>query len=346
MAFKDLGLLVVDEEQRFGVKHKERLKQLRTLVDVLTLTATPIPRTLHMSLVRRARHEHHRHPAAGPPRHPHLRDEVRPGAVKEAIERELAARRAGLLRPQPRAARSRDGEVPARSSCRRRASAWRHGQMGEGKLEKVMGTFVEKKLDVLLRTSIIESGIDIPSANTMIVNRADHFGLAQLYQLRGRVGRCRERAYAYLLVPARRAGDEGRAASGWRCCSASPSWAPGFSIASHDLEIRGAGNLLGQDQSGPIAAIGFDLYTQLLEEAVREMRGEPPRERDRAGRHAALAGAHPGRLRAGRPPAAGLLQALRPGRHRRGARRPARRAGGPLRRAAGRGRRLCRRSCR
>lgn len=151
-----------------------------------------------------------------------------------------------------------------------------HGQMGEGQLEKVMAEFVDKKFQMLLCTSIIESGIDIPSANTMIVNRADAFGLAQLYQLRGRVGRSRERAYAYLLVPAGRAVTRD-AQRRLEVLQTFNELGAGFSIASHDLEIRGAGNLLGPDQSGSIAAIGFDLYTQLLDEAVREMRGEPPR---------------------------------------------------------------------
>jgi transcription-repair coupling factor (superfamily II helicase) len=149
-----------------------------------------------------------------------------------------------------------------------------HGQMPEGRLEKVMAEFVDKKHDVLLCTSIIESGLDIPSANTMIVNRADQFGLAQLYQLRGRVGRSKERAYAYLLVPAGRTVTR-EAQRRLEVLQAFTELGAGFSIASHDLEIRGAGNLLGPDQSGNIAAIGFDLYAQLLDEAVHEMRGEP-----------------------------------------------------------------------
>jgi transcription-repair coupling factor (superfamily II helicase) len=151
-----------------------------------------------------------------------------------------------------------------------------HGQMHQGELERVMLAFTEKKFQVLLATSIIESGIDIPSANTMLVNRADTFGLAQLYQLRGRVGRSKERAYAYLMVPARR-GVTRDAQRRLEVLQNFTELGAGFSIASHDLEIRGAGNLLGPDQSGSIAAIGFDLYTQLLDEAVSEMRGEPPR---------------------------------------------------------------------
>jgi len=149
--------------------------------------------------------------------------------------------------------------------------------MAEAKLEKVMASFVEGKLDLLLATSIIESGLDIPSANTIIVNRADHFGLSQLYQIRGRVGRSRERAYAYLLVPARRPVTKD-ARKRLEVLQRFSELGAGFSIASHDLEIRGAGNLLGKDQSGHIEAVGFDLYTQLLDEAVRELKGEPPRE--------------------------------------------------------------------
>ena len=149
--------------------------------------------------------------------------------------------------------------------------------MGEGQLEKVMGRFVERELDVLLATSIIESGLDIPSANTIIVNRADHFGLSQLYQIRGRVGRSRERAYAYLLVPARRPVTKD-ARKRLEVLQRFSELGAGFQIASHDLEIRGAGNLLGKDQSGQIEAIGFELYTQLLDEAVRELKGEAPRE--------------------------------------------------------------------
>jgi len=152
-----------------------------------------------------------------------------------------------------------------------------HGQMAEGKLEEVMSRFVDKELDILLSTSIIESGLDIPSANTIVVNRADHFGLSQLYQIRGRVGRSRERAYAYLLVPARRPVTKD-AQKRLEALQKFSELGAGFKIASHDLEIRGSGNLLGKDQSGHIEAIGFDLYTQLLEEAVRELRGEAPRE--------------------------------------------------------------------
>ena len=276
VAFKDLGLLVIDEEQRFGVAHKERLKRLRKLVDVLTLTATPIPRTLHMSLAG----ARDLSIIATPPED---RRAIRtfvmkfdPAAVKEAIEQEL--RRGGQVFFVHNRVRSIEAMHRFLSELVPKARIGvAHGQMGEGKLEAVMGRFVERELDVLLATSIIESGLDIPSANTIIVNRADHFGLSQLYQIRGRVGRSRERAYAYLLVPARRPVTKD-AQKRLEALQKFSELGAGFKIASHDLEIRGAGNLLGKDQSGHIEAIGFDLYTQLLDEAVRELRGEAPRE--------------------------------------------------------------------
>jgi transcription-repair coupling factor (superfamily II helicase) len=275
VAFKDLGLLVVDEEQRFGVKHKEQIKKLRSQVDVLTLSATPIPRTLHMAMsgVREMSI------IATPPQD---RRAIRtfvmkydPPAIKEAIEREVA--RGG----QVFFVHNRVESIPAMERQLRElvpdiSIGVAHGQMGEGQLEKVMLDFTEKKFQMLLCTSIIESGIDISSANTMIVDRADTFGLAQLYQLRGRVGRSRERAYAYLLVPARRTVTKD-AQRRLEVLQRFTELGAGFSIASHDLEIRGAGNLLGGEQSGSISAIGFDMYAQLLEEAVSEVRGEPPR---------------------------------------------------------------------
>jgi transcription-repair coupling factor (superfamily II helicase) len=276
VSFQALGLVVVDEEQRFGVAHKERLKKLRKLVDVLTLTATPIPRTLHMSLagVRDLSI------IATPPED---RRAIRtfvmkfdPGAVREAIETEL--KRGGQVffvhnRVRSIGAMQRFlGELVPQARV-----GVAHGQMGEGKLEEVMARFVNKELDVLLASSIIESGLDIPSANTIIVNRADHFGLAQLYQIRGRVGRSRERAYAYLLVPARRPVTKD-AQKRLEVLQRFSELGAGFKIASHDLELRGAGNLLGKDQSGQIEAVGFELYSELLDEAVRELRGEAPKE--------------------------------------------------------------------
>ncbi|HEX7624656.1 MAG TPA: transcription-repair coupling factor, partial [Anaeromyxobacteraceae bacterium] len=276
VSFKDLGLLVIDEEQRFGVAHKERLKRLRKLVDVLTLTATPIPRTLHMSLAG----ARDLSIIATPPED---RRSIRtfvmkfdPAAIKESVEQEL--RRGGqvyFVHNRVRSIAAMEKFVTELVPKARVGVA--HGQMAQHKLEEVMGKFVAKELDVLLATSIIESGLDIPSANTIIVNRADHFGLAQLYQIRGRVGRSRERAYAYLLVPARRPVTKD-ATKRLEALQRFSELGAGFKIASHDLEIRGAGNLLGKDQSGQIEAIGFDLYTQLLDEAVRELKGEAPRE--------------------------------------------------------------------
>jgi transcription-repair coupling factor (superfamily II helicase) len=276
VAFKELGLLVVDEEQRFGVKQKEQLKRLRTQVDVLTLTATPIPRTLHMSMsgVRDMSI------IATPPQD---RRAIRtfvmkfePQVIKEAIEREVA-RGGQVFFVHNRVQSISSMERLLRELVPSISIGVAHGQMGEGQLEKVMLEFTEKKFQVLLCTSIIESGIDISSANTMIVNRADAFGLAQLYQLRGRVGRSKERAYAYLLVPARRTITRD-AQRRLEVLQNFTELGAGFSIASHDLEIRGAGNLLGEKQSGAIAEIGFDLYAQLLEEAVAELQGQPPRQ--------------------------------------------------------------------
>ncbi len=276
VSFRDLGLVVVDEEQRFGVAHKERLKKLRRLVDVLTLTATPIPRTLHMSLsgVRDLSI------IATPPED---RRAIRtfvvkfdPPAIREAIRQEL--RRGGQVFFVHNRVRSIAGmEKFLRELVPEARIGVAHGQMAEGKLEEVMTRFVTRELDLLLATSIIESGLDIPSANTVIVNRADHFGLAQLYQIRGRVGRSRERAYAWLLVPARRPVTRD-AVKRLEALQRFSELGAGFQIASHDLDIRGAGNLLGRDQSGHIEAVGFDLYTQMLEEAIRERKGEPPRE--------------------------------------------------------------------
>ncbi len=275
VSFRDLGLVVVDEEQRFGVAHKERLKKLRKLVDVLTLTATPIPRTLHMSLAG----VRDMSIIATPPED---RRSIRtfvakfdPGQIREAIEQEL--KRGGqvyFVHNRVRSIHSMEKFLRELVPGARIGVA--HGQMGEGKLEEVMSRFVSREIDVLLATSIIESGLDIPTANTIIVNRADHFGLAQLYQIRGRVGRSRERAYAYLFVPARRPVTKD-ARLRLEALQRFTDLGSGFLIASHDLEIRGAGNLLGKDQSGQIEAVGFDLYSEMLAEAVRELRGEAPR---------------------------------------------------------------------
>jgi transcription-repair coupling factor (superfamily II helicase) len=199
-----------------------------------------------------------------------------PGAVREAIETEL--KRGGQCYFVHNRVRSIAAMEKFLSELVPKARIGvAHGQMGDGKLEAVMSQFVNKELDVLLASSIIESGLDIPSANTIIVNRADHFGLSQLYQIRGRVGRSRERAYAYLLVPARRPVTKD-AQKRLEVLQRFSELGAGFKIASHDLELRGAGNLLGKDQSGPIEAVGFELYSELLDQAVRELKGEAPRE--------------------------------------------------------------------
>ncbi len=274
VAFKALGLLVIDEEQKFGVKQKEQLKRLRTTVDTLTLTATPIPRTLNMamsglrdlSLITTA-----------PADRRAIRTFVNTfdeAQIREAILREL--QRGGQVYFIHNRVHSIGGvEQRLRSLVPDVRMVVAHGQMGEGELEKAMLTFVEKRAQLLLATSIVESGIDIASANTMIVDNADEFGLSQLYQLRGRVGRGKERAYAYLLVPPNRA-ITADAEKRLEVLQAFTELGAGFSIATHDLEIRGAGSLLGKEQSGSIEAVGFDVYAQLLEEAILELRGEAP----------------------------------------------------------------------
>jgi transcription-repair coupling factor (superfamily II helicase) len=270
--FADLGLLVVDEEQRFGVRHKERIKQMRKQVDVLTMSATPIPRTLHMSLVG-------------------LRDMTvieTPPKDRMAIQTVVASWDEKLIQSALEQELERGGQVYFVHN--RVESIWEiaaklqalvpkarvtvgHGQMSEGELEKVMLKFMHHEADILVSTTIIENGLDIPLCNTILINRADRLGLSELYQLRGRVGRSNRRAYAYLLLPpeieltpiARR-----RLAA----LKEFSDLGAGFKIAALDLELRGAGNLLGGEQSGHIEAIGFELYTQMLERAVREMKGE------------------------------------------------------------------------
>jgi len=275
VSFRDLGLLVVDEEHRFGVAHKERIKKWKTDVDVLTLTATPIPRTLHMAMAGLRDMSIIQTP---PPERRAIRTFVlrfSPTEIREAILRERA--RGGQVffvhdRVESIGAVHRFLEelVPEVRI------AVAHGQMPERALEKVIARFINREIDVLLCTTIVESGLDIPNANTILVNRADALGLAQLHQLRGRVGRSSERAYAYFLVPAERALTK-NAQKRLEVVQRLSELGSGFQIASFDLEIRGAGHLLGAKQSGHIEAVGFDLYLELLEEAVAELRGEPPR---------------------------------------------------------------------
>ena len=262
----------MDEEQRFGVAHKERLKQLRKKVDVLTMTATPIPRTLNMSLVG-------------------IRDMSvieTPPRDRLAIQTQVVKFDADVIARAIRTELERGGQVyfvhNRVESIYSMANlvtrlvpeaklAVGHGQMGEDELERVMVDFVAHKFDVLLATTIVENGLDIPNANTIIINRADRYGLAQLYQLRGRVGRSDRRAYAYLLIPA----EQTLSPIARRRLAAIREFSDlgsGFRIAALDLEIRGAGNLLGGEQSGHIEAVGFDMYMKLLEETIRELKGE------------------------------------------------------------------------
>jgi len=274
--FKRLGLLVVDEEHRFGVGHKEQIKQLRTGVDVLTLTATPIPRTLEMSLTGiRDLTLLNTPPAERQPILTYV-GEHDERAIAEAIRRELL--REGQVffvhnRVQDidhAAARVRDLVPEARVAIA-------HGQMDEGSLERVVLDFWEGEYDVLVCTTIIESGIDMPTVNTLVVDRADLLGLGQLHQIRGRVGRSGQRAYAYLFHPRDRVLTE-EAYERLKTIGESTELGSGFKIAMRDLEIRGAGNLLGTGQSGHVAAVGYDLYCQMVSEVVAELKGEEVRE--------------------------------------------------------------------
>jgi transcription-repair coupling factor (superfamily II helicase) len=273
--FKSLGLIVVDEEQRFGVTHKERLKEMRSQVDVLTLTATPIPRTLQMGLAGLREISVIATPPADRLAIRTFVCHFDPELLGEAIAKELA--RGGQVffvhnRIEDLAKWAR--EIRAIAPKARVATA--HGQMSEDKLAKVMIDFVDGRYDILCCTTIIESGLDIPRANTMIVNQADRFGLAQLYQLRGRIGRSRERAFCYLVVPADRSVNP-EAQQRLAVLQRFTELGAGFQVATADLEIRGAGELLGAKQSGLVAAVGFDTYARILEEAVAELRGQPIR---------------------------------------------------------------------
>ena len=271
IGFKRLGLLVVDEEQHFGVAHKERLKQLRADVHVLTLTATPIPRTLQLALsgVRE------------------LSLITTPPVDRLAVRTYISPFDPVIIREALRRERYRGGQtfyvVPRISDLEEVAEflaeaapelkvARAHGQLPSSTLEDVMTAFYDGKYDVLLSTAIVESGLDIPNANTLIVHRADMFGLAQLYQLRGRVGRSKTRAYAYFTTPAGQRLTEG-AEKRLKVLQSLDTLGAGFSLASHDMDIRGAGNLLGEEQSGHINEVGFELYQSMLEEAVAALKG-------------------------------------------------------------------------
>ncbi len=272
VTFRDIGLLVVDEEQRFGVVHKERLKQIRKKVDVLTMTATPIPRTLNMSLVG-------------------IRDMSvieTPPRDRLSIQTHVVKFDQDVITRAIRTEVERGGQVylvhnrvesifSIANLIQRLVPEIRigigHGQMADGQLEKVMVDFVAHKYDVLVSTTIVENGLDISNANTIVINRADRYGLSQLYQLRGRVGRSDRRAYAYLLIPPEQSLSP-VARKRLAAIREFSDLGSGFRIAALDLEIRGAGNLLGGQQSGHIEAVGFDMYTKLLEETIRELKGE------------------------------------------------------------------------
>jgi transcription-repair coupling factor (superfamily II helicase) len=275
--FQDLGLLVVDEEQRFGVRHKERLKQMRKEIDVLAMSATPIPRTLHMSLVG-------------------LRDMSvieTPPKDRMAIQTVVAKFDEKIVRSAVEVELERGGQVyfvhnrvesiyEIASRIQELVPSARvavgHGQMSETELERVMLAFMSHEYDVLVATTIIENGLDIPLANTILINRADRHGLSELYQLRGRVGRSNRRAYAYLLIPPENELTE-IARRRLAALKEFSDLGAGFKIAALDLELRGAGNMLGGEQSGHIEAVGFELYTSMLEAAVKEMKGESSEER-------------------------------------------------------------------
>ena len=271
--FKDLGVVIVDEEQRFGVTHKEKLKKLRTQVDVLTLSATPIPRTLHMAMLGLREISIITTPPVDRLAVRTLVGKYNDALVVEGVKRELA-RGGQIFFVHNRVEDIYEWSAKLRALLPELRIVVGHGQMPPEELEKVMVQFVDHKADMLLCTTIIESGLDISRANTMFVNRADRFGLAQLYQLRGRIGRSRERAYCYLLIPPEDSLST-EAKQRLAVLQKFTELGAGFQVASHDLEIRGAGDLLGAKQSGAIAAVGFETYTQILAEAVAELRGEP-----------------------------------------------------------------------
>ncbi len=281
VAFKQLGLVVVDEEQRFGVTHKERLKALRADVHVLTLTATPIPRTLQMAMSGLRELSTIQTPPVDRLAVRTYVMEWDDMVVREALLREHHRGGQSFI-VVPRIADMPDVEEWLHTTVPEVRSVTAHGQMSPGEVEERMSAFYEKKYDVLLSTTIVESGLDIPSANTIIIHRADRFGLAQLYQLRGRVGRSKLRAYAYLTTPADQALSE-VALKRLKVLGDLDSLGAGFQLASHDLDIRGAGNLLGDEQSGHIREVGFELYQSMLEDAILAAKaGEIGLARERA----------------------------------------------------------------
>ena len=275
--FNDLGLVVIDEEQRFGVRHKERFKEIFKLVDVLTLSATPIPRTLYLSLMGAKDMSILETPPANRIPTETIVCGYDERVIRDAIQRELA-RQGQIYFLHNRVQTIERVAMRIRDLCPGARVEIGHGQMDEDQLEEVMQRFVGGKTDVLVSTTIIESGLDIPNANTIIIDRADRFGLADLYQLRGRVGRAQMKAYAYLMLP-REMMTVGAARKRINAIKQYSTLGAGFKIAMRDLEIRGAGNVLGTAQSGHIVAIGFDLYCQLLKQAVTKLKGEAVKPR-------------------------------------------------------------------
>jgi transcription-repair coupling factor (superfamily II helicase) len=273
--FKDLGLVIIDEEQRFGVEHKERLKRLRQTVDVLTMTATPIPRTLHLSLLGIRDISNLETP---PPDRLAIETRINrfdPELIRHAILREMN-RDGQVYFVHNRVYNIHDMMERLRGYVPEARFVVAHGQMPEHELERAMVQFVRREADVLVATTIIESGLDIPNANTIFINQADNYGLADLHQLRGRVGRYKHRAYAYLLLDSERSVTP-TAARRLKAIEEYTELGAGFKIALRDLEIRGAGNILGTQQSGHIAAVGYEMYCQLLDNAVRQMKNQPLR---------------------------------------------------------------------
>jgi transcription-repair coupling factor (superfamily II helicase) len=272
LEFHDLGLLIIDEEHRFGVAHKEKLKVLRSGIDVLTMTATPIPRTLQLSflgirdlsLIQTA-----------PPRRQSIKTYIIKDddlTLKSAIEKELG-RGGQVYYVHNRVHDIEDHELYLKKLVPKARISVTHGQMNERELEKRINDFYDHKSDILLSTTIIESGIDIPNANTMIIDRADTYGLAQLHQLRGRIGRSDRKAYAYFMVPENRLLSD-TSQKRLQALQTYAEMGSGFALASSDMELRGAGDILGGEQSGHIESIGLEFYMDLLQEAIEEIRGE------------------------------------------------------------------------
>ena len=269
--FKDLGLLVIDEEQRFGVTHKEKIKKLKENIDVLTLTATPIPRTLHMSLIGiRDMSVLEEAPNDRMPIQTYVM-EYNEEMVREAIVRELS-RNGQVYYVYNRVNNIADIAAALEELVPEANVAYAHGQMKESELEKIMLQFIEGEIDVLVSTTIIETGLDIPNVNTMIIHDSDNLGLSQLYQLRGRVGRSNRNAYAFLMYKRDRMLKE-VAEKRLQAIKEFTDLGSGFKIAMRDLEIRGAGNLLGKVQHGHMEAVGYDLYCKMLNEAVKKEKG-------------------------------------------------------------------------